>query len=241
MGVGSAKADLPTDNLIGMSGSIENRHLAWIAAWGVVVVVLAGAATTVWVVSAQPHSAFPQWPVYPFAVWAVISLIVMFQPLIRSGLERRNESKLASQQQERSREGVERVRQQGATLRRRQEEESQRWQIATWHALRNDGMGVAIEFHRPDKSDQEAFVGATAMCEVTHSANVYKSKKPVTYDLRAHGSFDTLFPDDFDPAGALDPGDYFVTWMSDVSEGLRKHKFKIDRHGQLEGHGVTLP
>src|SRR5665213_2973936 len=60
---------------------IANRHLAWIAAWGVVVALAGTVGGIYWDAYRSPKSGLPLWPVFGFGLVAFIGLYMVFSPL----------------------------------------------------------------------------------------------------------------------------------------------------------------
>ena len=122
---------------------------------------------------------------------------------------------------------------------RRAEIESHRWQASAYHSGVDNEPAIALELRSPQTSSGYEFQGAVATCVVTRDANVYKVIEPVPYGPpRVCPAFVVAFPQKFEPASNFEPppqlmpGEYFVTWESDVVGELRKYRFKTDRDGQ---------
>jgi hypothetical protein len=121
------------------------------------------------------------------------------------------------------------------------ERQSHRWRTraasSVWnepHLVTHVGhLTVALELRRPATSDRDEFKDRVAKCQVTRGAQVYSLNEPAKFQRPSEG-FCVAFPQEFDNNGTLDPGEYHVTWYSDVLEEPRNLQFTIDRIGRLD-------
>jgi len=115
---------------------------------------------------------------------------------------------------------------------KRAEAESHRWQAAAFDGLVDKQQAVRLELHSPLSSDGH-FEGATATCVVMQGQHTYETLQAVPYDYRLYAGFVVAFPQEFEPRSELVPGEYFVTWRSDVLDEPRRNTFAIDQYGRL--------
>jgi membrane protein implicated in regulation of membrane protease activity len=123
---------------------------------------------------------------------------------------------------------------------RRVEIESHRWQPSAYSSGQGNEWAIALELRSPQTSKGSEFLGSVATCVVTRSENVYRVREPVHYGPSCrYPAFVVLFPQAFEPASQFEPppqlvpGEYFVTWESDVVGEPRKYRFVIDRFRML--------
>ena len=192
---------------------------------------LLGVATTWWGVVAT--SSLPWWPTIVFGLLSLVGVYFLLAgwrgwPVPAEKAERirkRQDAERSRAGAKRQHEEVERREAAG----KRAEAESHRWQAA---AFVDNQRAVRLELHSPLSSDGH-FEGATATCVVMQGQYTYETLQAVPYDCRRYAGFVVAFPQEFEPRSELVPGEYFVTWRSDVLDELRGNTFAIDQYGRL--------
>jgi len=227
-----------------------NRHLGWIAAWGVVTALFGLLTISYWLAARAARSGLPLWPIIPFAAIAVIGLAMVFAPVFRYWPFRppRHQRRGAIAASNRERVADEAVKAQRAAAQKRQREEAakQWWGRASTPLPPSTG-SLTLELHNPEAHGAAQLSDATAYCEVTRSADVWRRSDPtpIPFDAQS-GSFIVTFPEDFagftkPPPPPLSPNviEYCAWWESEAIEGRFRHqRFRVGPWGTILLNGL---
>jgi hypothetical protein len=217
--------------------SRDYRHWRDIGAVGVSVGALGdvGWYTVVQVVPSRVHP--PWWPYLLFSFLIGVGAYFLLAgrcgwPVPLDKLERQRLKFAREVKEANEKRAAETLAYQAAEAARK-EEESRSWlcSIGLGFLDPNDSKNYnIIALNCPARYQSAQFIGRSADCEIKYGEHVYKAS--VRY-VDVNRGFRLRFPEDFAPLPERLPGDYLVTWRSEVLDVPITKGFQLDRFGLL--------
>ena len=134
------------------SDDMGNRHLGWIAVWGVVTALFGLLTISYWLAARPARSELPLWPIIPFAVVTVIGFAMVFAPVFRYWPfgRPRDQRRRAIAASNRGRAADEAVKAQRAAAQKRQRDEvAKEWWGRVSIPLPPSSGSLSLELHHP--------------------------------------------------------------------------------------------
>jgi hypothetical protein len=184
-----------------------------------------------------PQRHLPWWPLIPLGAMVAFGLYLLMAGWaglpVPSEKRERMLREFAKEQELKNQEAERKDTEWRAAEALRKEEAARSWQCGIGQAYTTDAQSrslTVVALNCPEKSRSAQFIGKTAQCEITQSANVYKASAQI---VDANRGFRLTFPDDFSPLPTiLVDREYLVAWASDVLEERVKASFRLDRFSQ---------
>jgi hypothetical protein len=177
----------------------------------------------------------PLWPMIPLALLIIAGLYFLVAPIfggpVPSDHEDRVQRRVATANARGNAEAQRLMNEQRAARQAELAVEARKWQVRLWGGHELSNRGTAIYLWRPAHLDPKDLAGTSARCQITQSENVFTADATFVYDPNRAEGFRVIFPADFEPRSPLAPGNYFVTWLSEVLDEPRKGEFKVTAWG----------